>query len=116
MRSAETKSVQTTTHAHTVESFTRTCIKNLYRGLVSLNEHKTKWMRHTDNIIENYTSTEHRITQTKPNEAGKTHLWVNWHLQNTTKNKRNTTELKNGDMVICKLRSVSIISVFEISS
>ena len=42
--------------------------------------------------------TEHSITQIKPNEAGKNHLWVNWHLQNTSKKKRKHSDVKDGDM------------------
>ena len=40
----ELKSVQTTTHAHTVERFIITFKDNLYRILYSLNEDKTKWI------------------------------------------------------------------------
>ena len=43
------KSVQTTTHAHTVERFIITFEDNLYRVLDSLNEDKTKWIAHEDN-------------------------------------------------------------------
>ena len=42
LRGHEIKPVQTTTHAHTVERFTRTFKHNLYRRLDSLNEDKTK--------------------------------------------------------------------------
>ena len=38
----EIKSVQTTTHARTVERFIRTFKMNLYRGLDALNEDKNK--------------------------------------------------------------------------
>ena len=41
LRDNEIKSVQTTTHAHTGERFTRTFKDNLYRRLDSLNEDKT---------------------------------------------------------------------------
>ena len=52
-----------------------------------------------------YNSTEHSITQTKPNEAGKkeNHLWVNWHLQNAANNNRKHPDIKDGDMVRYKL-------------
>ena len=42
----ELKSVQTTTHAHTVERFIRTFKDNLYRRLDALNEDNTKWITH----------------------------------------------------------------------
>ena len=45
LRDYEIKSVQTTTHAHTVERFIRTFKDNLYRRLDSLNEDKTKWIK-----------------------------------------------------------------------
>ena len=38
---SEIKSVQTTTHAHTVERFIRTFKDNSYRRLDPLNEYKT---------------------------------------------------------------------------
>ena len=97
----ELKSVQTTTHAHTVERFIITFKDNLYRRLDALNEDTTKWITHKDNIIKTYSSTEHSITQIKPNEASKTenHLWVNWHLQNAAKNNRKHPDIKDGNMV-----------------
>ena len=67
----ELKSVQTTTHVHTVERFIIAFNDNLYRILDALNYYKTKWITHTYNIINQYNATEHRTTQTKPNEAGK---------------------------------------------
>ena len=67
----EIKTVQTTTHAHTVERFIKTFKDNSYRRLYSLKQDKTKWITHIDNIVKKYNSTEHSITQIKPNEAGK---------------------------------------------
>ena len=49
----EIKSVQTTTHAHTVERFTKTFKDNLYRRLDASSEDKTKWITHKDNNISN---------------------------------------------------------------
>ena len=47
------KTVQTTTHAHTVERFIRTFIKdNLYRRLGALNEDKSDWVKHISSIIK----------------------------------------------------------------
>ena len=65
------KSVQTTTHAHTVERFTGTFQNYLYRRLYSLRQDKAKWIKRIDNVIKTYSSTEHSLTQIKPNEAGK---------------------------------------------
>ena len=47
------KSVQTTTHAHTVERFIRTFKDNLYRRLDALNEDKSDWVKHISSIIKN---------------------------------------------------------------
>ena len=79
LRDNEIKPVQTTTHDHTVERAIRTFKGNLYRRLDSLNQDKSEWVKHVDNIINKYNSTEHSITQIKPNEAVKpeNHLWVN---------------------------------------
>ena len=65
------KSIQTTTHANTVERFIRTFKDNLYRRLYALNEYKSEWVKHISSIIKQYNSTEHTTTQIKPNEAGK---------------------------------------------
>ena len=48
----ETKSVQTTTHAHTVERFTRTFKMNLHRILDALSENKAKWITHKIEIFQ----------------------------------------------------------------
>ena len=46
------KSIQTSTHAHTVERFIRTFLDNLYRRLNALNKDKSDWVKHVDNIIK----------------------------------------------------------------
>ena len=95
------KSVQTSTHAHTVERFIRTFLDNLYRRLNALNQDKTNWVKHYEAIIKKYNNTEHSTTEIKPNEAVKkeNHLWVNWHLQNKAKKERKQPEINEGDMV-----------------
>merc|ERR1711966_97578 len=47
------KSIQTTTHAHTVERFIRTFKMNLYRRLDGLKQDKTEWVKHISDIIKN---------------------------------------------------------------
>jgi len=100
------KSIQTTTHAHTVERFIKTFKDNLYRRLDALKQDKTDWTKHISSIITKYNSTEHSTIQIKPNEAGekRNHLWVNWHLQNTAKKNRKHPDIKDGDMVRFKLK------------
>ena len=44
--------VQTTTHAHTVERFIKTFKDKLYRILDSLKQNKTNWIKHIANIIK----------------------------------------------------------------
>ena len=97
----EIKSVQTSTHAHTVERFIRTFKDNLYRRLDALKQDKKDWYRHIGPIIKKYNSTEHSTIQIKPNEAGEkvNHLWVSWHLQNNAKRNRKYPDIKPGDMV-----------------
>ena len=106
LKQNEIKSVQTTTHAHTVERFIKTFKMNLKGRLDSLKQDKTEWIKHIDNIIKKYNSTEHSTIQIKPNEAGKpiNHLWVNWHLQNNAKRNRKYPDIKDGDMVRFKLK------------
>ena len=103
LKESDIKSIQTTTHAHTVERAIRTFKDDLYRRLDALNQDKTKWINHIESVIKTYNSTEHSITQINPNEAGKNHLWVNWHLQINAKKTRQHSELKDGDMVRFKL-------------
>ena len=92
----DVKSIQTTTHAHTVERAIRTFKDNLYRILYALKQDKSERVKHILRIINKYDSTEHRIPQIKPNEAGKkeNHLWVNWHLQNAATNNRKHPDIK----------------------
>ena len=45
------KTIQTTTHAHTVERFIRTIKDNVYRRLDALNEDKNDWVKHISSII-----------------------------------------------------------------
>ena len=59
-----------TTHVHTAEWIITTFKDNSYRRLDSLNQDEIKWIKHIDNITKTYNSTEHTITQIKPNEAG----------------------------------------------
>ena len=102
----EIKSVQTSTHAHTVERFIRTFKDNLYRRLDALKQDKKDWYRHIDNIIKKYNSTEHSTIQIKPKEAGekRNHLWVSWHLQNAAKKNRKYPDIKPGDMVRVQIK------------
>ena len=95
------KHVQTSTHAPTVERFIRTFKDNLYRRLDGLNQDKSEWVKHIDNIIKKYNNTEHNTIEIKPNEAVKkeNHLWVNWHLQNNSKKDRKYPKISEGDMV-----------------
>ena len=106
LKQNEIKSIQTTTHAHTVERFIRTFKMNLYRRLDALNESKSDWVKHIGPIIKKYNSTEHSTIQIKPNEATKSYnrLWVIWHLQNNAKKNRKYPEIKDGDMVRFKLK------------
>ena len=49
----EIKSVQPSTHAHTVERFIRTFKDNLYRRLDALKQTKSDWFKHVNIIIKN---------------------------------------------------------------
>ena len=82
----EIKYVQTSTHAHTVERFIRTFKMNLYRRLDALKQTKNDWFKHVSDIITKYNNTTHSTIEIKPNEATKpsNHLWVTWHLWNST--------------------------------
>ena len=95
------KSIQTSTHAHTVERFIKTFLDNLYRRLNALNQDKSDWVKHYEAIIKKYNNTEHATTQISPNDAKnpENHLWVYWHLQNSAKKDRKYPNIKEGDMV-----------------
>ena len=53
MNEHKVKHIQTSTHAPTVERFIRTFRMNLHRRLDALNQDKSKWIEHVDNIIKN---------------------------------------------------------------
>ena len=59
------KSVQTSTHAATVERYIRTLKDDVYRRLYYLNQDKNNWLFHINNIINKYNDTEHIITPIK---------------------------------------------------
>ena len=71
MNEHKIKHIQTSTHAATAERFIRTFKDNLYRRLHALNQDKSKWIEHVDNIIKKYNNTEHNVIQIKPVEATK---------------------------------------------
>ena len=106
LKQNEIKSIQTTTHAHTVERYIRTFKLNLYRRLDALNESKSDWVKHIGPIIKKYNSTLHSTIQITPNEATKpdNRLWVNWHLNASAKKNRKYPDIKDGDMVRFKLK------------
>ena len=69
---------------------------NLQRRLDALNQDKSDWVKHYQNIVDKYISTEDNTIQIKPNEAIKpsNHLWVAWHLQNAAKKNRKYEDIK----------------------
>ena len=73
------ETIQTLTHAHTIERFIYTFNMNLYRRLDDLNQdNKHEWVKHVKHIVDTYYSTEHNTIQLEPNDAIKpsNHLWV----------------------------------------
>ena len=90
------KTIQTSTHAHTVERFIYTFKMNLQRRLDALGQNKNEWVKHVSGIVTKYNNTTHSTIEIKPVDAVKkeNHLWVNWHLQNNSKNNRNYEEIK----------------------
>ena len=46
------KTIQTSTHAHTVERFIYTFRMNLQRRLDALNQDKNEWVKHVKNIVQ----------------------------------------------------------------
>ena len=51
LNDTDIKTIQTTTHAHTVERFIRTFKDILYRRLDALNEDDSGWVKHISSII-----------------------------------------------------------------
>ena len=84
------KTIQTSTHAYTIERFVGTFKLNLYRRLDALGQNKNEWVKHVSGITTKYNNTTHSTIEIKPVEAVKSenHLCVNWHLQNAAKNNR----------------------------
>ena len=101
MNELNIKHLQTSTHAHTVERFIRTCLDNLYRRLDALHQEKSDCIKHIEHIVVKHNNTEHSTIKIKPNEALKqeNHLWANWHLQNNAKQYRTYPKINEGDMV-----------------
>ena len=99
------KHIQTTTHAHTVERWIGTFRQNLQRRLDALNQDKSQWIKHVDNIINKYNNTEHSTIKIKPVEAveKRNHLWVSWHLWDTAKRDRKYPKISKNDYVRIKI-------------
>ena len=78
------KTIQTLTHAHTIERFIYTIKMNLYRRLDGFNQDNNEWVKHVKHMVDKYNNTVHSTIEIKPNEAKlpQNHLWVAWHLQN----------------------------------
>ena len=94
------KTIQTLTHAHTIERFIYTFKMNLYRRLDGLNQDKNEWVKHVKHIVDKYNRTMHSTIEIKPNEAIRpsNHLWVAWHLPNASKKNKTYEEIIKGDM------------------
>ena len=105
------KTIQTSTHAHTVERFIKLFENNLYRRLGALGQEKSEWTKHVSGIITKYNNTLHSTIEITPNGAklSRSHLWVNWHLQNASKNNRPYEEIKKGDMVRIMVKKINPI-------
>ena len=90
------KTIQTSTHARTIERFIGTFKDNLYRRLDALGQNNNEWVKHVSGIVTKYNNTTHSTIEVKPVDAKlpQNHLWVNWHLQNNSKNNRNYEEIK----------------------
>ena len=89
------KTMQTSTHAHTVERYIRTFKDNLYRRLDGLKQDKNDWVKHVTHIVYGYNNTIHSTIGIKPIDAIKSenHLWVAWYLQSKSKNNRPHEEI-----------------------
>ena len=102
--------IQTSTHAPSAERFIRTFKYRLYRRLDALNQDKSKWIEHVDNIMKKCNNTEHNTIEIKLNEAVKSEniLWVNWHLQNSAKKDRKYPKINEGDMVRVNIKKIKL--------
>ena len=87
-----TKTIQTSTHAHSAERITYTFKISLYRKSDALNQDKSEWVKHVRNIVDKYKNTVHSTTEISPNDALKPTnvLWVSWHLLNSAKRNKKT--------------------------
>ena len=84
------KTIQTSTHAHTVERLTSTFKDNLYLRLDAVDHEKSEWVKHVKNIVGKYNNTTHSTIEIKPVGGAKkeNHLCVSWHLWNSAKRGR----------------------------
>ena len=87
MNDSGIKHIQTSTHAPSAERFIRT-FKD------GLKQDTSDWVKHVENIVDEYNNTEHNTTKSKPlDTVEKHHVCVNWHLQNNAKHRGNTLRL-----------------------
>ena len=64
-----TKTIQTSSHAHTIERFVGTFKDNLYRRLDGLGQNKNEWVKHVKNIVGKCNNTVHSTIEIKPVDA-----------------------------------------------
>ena len=71
----------------------------------ALNQDKSEWVKHVDNILNKYNNTEHTTIKIKPVEAVKkeNRMWIWWHLNNEAKRDRKYPKIDVGNMVRIKI-------------
>ena len=72
----------------------------MYRRLDALNQDKSEWLKHVDNICKKCNDTVHSTKEISPNYdlRPSNALWVSWHLWNSAKRDRKYEEIR-GQMV-----------------
>ncbi len=84
-----------------IERFNRTLKEGIFKRMNALEQDKTHWIDHFENVINKYNNTEHHTVGMKPNEARFNDNFCNVKLNLINHAKRNRTyeEIEVGDKV-----------------
>ena len=83
-----------------------------YKILHVLNQDKSEWLKHVDNILKQNNNTVHSTIEISPNDALRpaNALWVSWHLWNSAKRDRTYPEIKEGDMARANISKRKLVN------
>ena len=84
-----------------IERFNRTLKEGIFKRINALDQDKSHWIDHFENVMNKYNNTDHTTIGMKPNEArlDSNFFTVKWNLTNKAKRNRTYEPIEVGDKV-----------------